>query len=85
MSTYLSYLNKLIDQYNNTYHHSTAKKPIDADCSDLNQVESSYKAVKFKVSDRVRITKYRNIFRKVYIENCSKEMFIIGAASKNNP
>ena len=24
--SYLSYLNKLVDQYNNTYHHSINKK-----------------------------------------------------------
>ena len=33
--SYLSYLNKLVDQYNNTYHHSINKKPINADYSDL--------------------------------------------------
>ena len=32
---YLSYLNKLEDQYNNTYHHSINKKPINADYSGL--------------------------------------------------
>ena len=26
--SYLSYLNKLVDQYNNIYHHSINKKPI---------------------------------------------------------
>ena len=31
--SYLSYLNKSIDKYNSTYHHSTRKKPIDADYS----------------------------------------------------
>ena len=25
MKSYLSYLNKFVDQYNNTYHHSTGK------------------------------------------------------------
>ena len=28
---YLSYLNKLVDEYNNTYHHYIDKKAIDAD------------------------------------------------------
>ena len=32
---YLSYLNKLIDQYNNTYHYSINKKPINPDYSAL--------------------------------------------------
>ena len=27
--SYFSYLNKLVDQYNNTYHHSINKKPVD--------------------------------------------------------
>ena len=29
--SYLPYLNKLVDEYNNTYHHSINKKPINAD------------------------------------------------------
>ena len=31
--SYLSYLNKLVDQGNNTFHHSINKTPIDADYS----------------------------------------------------
>ena len=31
--SYLSYLNELVDQYNNTSHHSIGKKPINADYS----------------------------------------------------
>ena len=40
------------------------------------------KAPKFKVNDRVRITKYNNIFSKGYTENCSKEIFIIDSFLK---
>ena len=76
--SYLSYLNKLGDQYNNIYHHSMNTQPIDADYSALTEkIESNRKASKFKVNDRVRITKYKNIFSKGYIENCSRETFII--------
>ena len=32
---YLPYLNKLVDQYNNTYHYSINKKPITTDYSAL--------------------------------------------------
>ena len=35
--TDLSYLNKLVDQYNKTYHHSINKKPINADYSALTE------------------------------------------------
>ena len=57
--SYLSYLNKLINQCDNTYHHSIHKKPINTDYSALTEkVETNPKAPKFKVNDRVRITKY---------------------------
>ena len=35
--SYLSYLNKLVDQYKNTYHHYINKKPINADYSALTE------------------------------------------------
>ena len=63
--SYLLYLNKLTDQYNNTYHHSSSKKPISADYSGLTEkIKTNYKVPKFKVNDRVKITKYKNIFSK---------------------
>ena len=72
------YLNKLVDQYNNTYHHSTNKKPINADYSALiEKNEMNAKASKFKVNDKFRITKYKNICSKDYTENWSREIFII--------
>ena len=53
--SYLDYLNKLIDEYNNTYLLFLGKKPIHADYSALTkEIESSNKASKFKVGDRVR-------------------------------
>ena len=56
--SYLSYLNKLVDQYNNTNHHSTNKKHINVDYSALNEkVKTIIKIPKFKVNDRV-ITNY---------------------------
>ena len=33
--SYLSCLNKLVNQYNNTYHHSVNKNTINTDCSIL--------------------------------------------------
>ena len=57
--SYLSYLNKFVNQYNNTYHHSINKKSINAGYSALTEnIETNPKAPKFKVTDRVRITKY---------------------------
>ena len=71
--SYLPYLNKLVDQCNNTYHHYTKKTPINADYSTFTEkTETNYKAPKFKVGDRVRITKYKNIFSKGYTEKLVK-------------
>ena len=76
--SYLSYLNKLVDQYNNTYHHSINKKPINADYSVLTEkIETNSKASKFKFNDRVRITKCKNIFIIGYTENWSREILSI--------
>ena len=56
--SYLSYFNKLVDEHNNSYHHSINKKPINADYSALTEkIETNSKAPKFKVNHRVRITK----------------------------
>ena len=68
--SYLSYLYKLVDQYHNTYHHSINKKPNNANYSALTEKnETNSKANKFKVNNRVRIIKYKNIFSKGYCEN----------------
>ena len=84
--SFLSYLNKLVDQYNNTYHRSINKKPINADYSALTKKnETNHKAPKFKVNDWVRITKYKNIFIKGKTENWSREIFIIYSVLKTNP
>ena len=83
--SYLSYLNKLVDQYNNTYHHSINKKPINAYYSALTEkIESNPKAPKFKIKDRVRFAKYKNIFSKGYTEHWSREIFNIDSVLKTN-
>ena len=49
------------------------------------KIEMNSKALKFKVNDRVRITKYKNIFIKGYPENWSEEILIIESLLKTNP
>ena len=84
--SYFPYLNKLVDQYNNTYHHSINKKPINADYSALTEkIETNPKAPKFQVNDIVRITTYKNIFSKGYSENWSRKIFVIDSVLKTNP
>ena len=82
----LPYLNKLVDKYNNTYHHSIKKELINANYSPLTQkIETNPKASKFKANDRGKITKYKFFFRKCYTENWSRETFIMDSVLKTNP
>ena len=84
--SFLPYLNKLVDQYNNTYHHSINKTPTDADYSILTETfEKNSKPPKYKVNDRVRITTYKNILSIGCTKNCSREIFLIDSVLKTNP
>ena len=83
--SYLPYLNKLVDQYNNNYYHFINTKPIKADCSVLSEkIVTNPEASEFKVSNRVSISKYNNIFSNYYPENWSREIFIINSVLKTN-
>ena len=60
------------------------KKPVDANCSALTEeIETNPKALKFKVGDRVRITKYKNIISKGFTKNWSREIFFHWFCAKN--
>ena len=62
------------------------KTPVDADyCTLTEEIELSNKASKFKTGDRVRITKYNNIFCKGYTESWSSKIFVIDSVLKTNP
>ena len=63
---YFDVLDDIIDKYNNTFHKTIEIKPIDfkSDSYAEYNVDSDEKSPKFKVSDRVRISKYKNIFAK---------------------
>ena len=79
-------MNKLVDQYSNTYHYYINKKPLNTDYSDVTEkIQMSFKAPKLKVNDRVRIKKYKNSFSKYYTEKWSKEILFIDSVLKANP
>ena len=82
----LIYLHKSVDQYNNTFHHSINKKPMHTGYSVLTEkIKTNFKARKFKINDRVKITKYNNTFSKCYIKHWSREIFITDSVLKTNP
>ena len=78
-NVYIDKLDDIVDKYNNTYHTTIKMKPTDAkDNTYINtSKEINNKDPKFKVGDRVRISKYKNIFAKGYMSNWSEEVFVI--------
>ena len=84
--SYLDYLDKLVDEFNHTFHHSIVKTLIHANYSALSQeIEINLNAPKFKVGCRVRITKHKSIFSKCYTKDWLREISVIVAVIKTNP
>ena len=78
-NVYISKLDDIVDEYNNTYYTTIRMKPADVkDNTYINaDKEINKKDPKFEVGDRVRISKYKNIFAKGYIPNWSEEVFVM--------
>ena len=78
-NVYINKLDDIVNEYNTTYHRTIKMKPIDVkDNTYINTVkEVNHKDPIFKVGDRVRISKYKNIFAKGYTPNWSEEVFMI--------
>ena len=73
-------LDDIVNKCNNTVHRTTEQvKPIDVTSDSYGEYneDSNEKDPQFKVPDRVRISKHKNIFAKGYTQNCSEEVFII--------
>ena len=71
-------LDDVVNKYDNTKHSTIEMKRIDV--GDNKRVyidEHNEKDSRFKVGDRVRISRYKNIFAKGYTPNWSKEIFIV--------
>ena len=75
-NVYYDVLDDVVNKYNNTKHSTIKMKPIDV--GDNNQRvyidEHNEKDSRFKVGDRVRISKFKNIFAKGYTPNWSSEI-----------
>ena len=78
-NVYIDKLDDIVDKYNNTYHTTIKMKLADVKDTTYKNAdkEINNKDPKFKVGDRVRISKYRNIFAKGYMPNWSEEVFVI--------
>ena len=84
---YIDKLDDIVNEYNNTYHRTIKMKPVDVKhyISNVSSKEVNDKDSKFKVSDRVRISKYKNTFAKRYTPNWSEEVFVIRKVKNTVP
>ena len=76
---YIEKLDDIVNKYNNAYQSTIKMKPVDVKSNTY--IDSSKKIYnknpKFKISDIVRISEYKNIFAKLYAANWSEEVFVI--------
>ena len=85
-------LDKLANEYNNTYHRSVKFKPINASLkpnenivrNNLYNFKNTNKKAKFSIDDRVRVSLLKNTFEKSYTSNWSEEIFIIDNIKTSN-
>ena len=78
-NVYYNVLDDIINEYNNTKHSAIKMKPIDVkdDNKRVYIEDHNEKDSRFNVGDKVRISKFKNIFAKGYTPNWSREIFII--------
>ena len=85
-NVYHHVLDDIVNEYNNTKHNTIKMKP--KDIKDNNRVyidEHNKKGARYNVGDRVRISKFKNIFAKGYTPNWSREIFIINKINDTLP
>ena len=86
-NAYINKLEDIVGEYNNIYNRAIKMKPVDVkDNTYINfKKEVNDKDPKFKVGDRVRISKCKIIFAKRYTPNGSKEVFVVSKIKNNVP
>ena len=84
---YFDVLDDIVNKYNNTAHRTIKMKPIDFTSDSYAEYNKDCNVTKpkFKVGDRVRISKYKNIFAKGYTQNWSEEVFVVSKIKNTVP
>ena len=78
-NVYFKALDDIVNKYNNTVHKTIKMKPIDITSDSYAEYseDSNETKPKFKVCDRVRMSKCKNIFAKGYTQNWLEEVFVV--------
>ena len=87
-------VNDLLFDYNNNKHRTTRKKPKDITAqNETTLLQNVYgrirvnrtRKIKFKVGEKVRISKWKHIFEKGYTPNWRTEIFTTSEVKKTDP
>ncbi len=89
---YINILSDLVSAYNNSFHRSIQMAPIEVTKNNSkivflnlykNKIEKKKPSSKFKVNDKVRISKAKKLFAKGYEHNWSDELYVITKIDTN--
>ena len=86
-NVYFDVLDDIVNKYNNTVHRTIKMKPINVTSDSYAEYneDSNVTKPKFKVSDHVRISKYKNLFAKEYTQNWSEKVFVVSKVKNTVP
>ena len=86
-NVYYDVLDDVVNEYNNIKHNTIKMRPKDVKVSNKRVYidDHNEKDSRFKVGDRVRISKFKNIFAKGYTPNWSTEIFTINKVNDTVP
>ena len=95
-NVYYDVLDDAVNEYSNTKHNTIKMKPKDVknDTTESSAIarnkrvyidEHNEKSARYNVGDKVRISKFKNIFAKGYTPNWSREIFIVNKINDTVP
>ena len=86
-NVYFVVLDDIVNKYNNTVHRNIRMKPIDVTSDSYAEYneDSSETKPKFKAGDHIRISKFKKVFAKGYIQNWSEEVFVVSKTKDTVP
>jgi hypothetical protein len=84
-------LDDFIQSYNKSFHRTIGMSPDDVTVENSQHVADRMYPLKtdprwkYDIGDKVRISKYKNIFEKGYLQNWTDEIFVIAIRYNSNP